>query len=361
MCSWERNDNLQVPAIITSKAALALLIDECSLRCICGGVWEMDTSTSYDCGHVHIMDLRCKQCAVHKVWESSERYSDGTYELNRSAVASWLLVGGDGQHKYSAFMKQWGIGSVSRSAYYRHQQLFQEIVEKEALEEFVQVQTDENQRVIMDTQVPGSILKMDTQYTCQPKTGKQAFNATTTFMTGDDNKICGLYNVSLADLKKPENTENIKSLDKYATQMGLKDLCEKLEQIAIVVTDGCNSAAKSVRDIVAKHPNHQDVEVQKDVWHKSKNLIKKYKKWVATEDNSELQGDVPYEKIKKHFYYCSLNSFGNESTFKRLWMEAPTHWEVTKGLSDLAVEDLTDWMFKQWKCIIICCWFVCCF
>jgi hypothetical protein len=135
--------------------------------------------------------------------------------------------------------------------------------------------------------------------------------------------------------------------------MGLKELCEVLEQIAVVVTDGCNSAAKSVVDIVQTHEKHQDVEVQKDVWHKAKNLMKKYKLWLKKEENAELAGDVPYEKIKKHFYHCALNACANENRFKQLWLDAPQHWENTKGLSDDAVKRLHDWMFAQWKYIIL--------
>jgi hypothetical protein len=193
---WESSDNLQAPTIIVDKATLALLVDVCSQRCKCGGVWETDWKRSYDCGHVLIMVLGCQKCGEEQIWESSKKYSDGTYEVNRKAVASWILVGGDGQHKYSAFFKQWQVGHVARSAYYRHQELFCEKVKEVVEEEFEKVIQEENERVIADTQIPGTILKMDTQYACQPKTGSQANNATTTFMVGETNKIVGQYNVS---------------------------------------------------------------------------------------------------------------------------------------------------------------------
>ena len=348
---WENNNNTQAQATVVDKAALALLVDECSHRCICGGEWGIDFAKSFDSGHVHIMYLCCKKCDKVRIWEGSTKFSDGTYEINRKSIAAWLLVGGEGQHKYAAYMKQWEVGHVARCTYYRHQELFHDMVGKAAEEEFESVINEENARVINDTQVPGSIVKMDTQYACQPKTGKQAETATTTFMIGESNKIVAQVNVSKEQMKEEGN--GVKSLDKFATQMGLKDLCEKLEQIAVIVTDGCNSAAKSVADIVKTTKRHKDVEIQKDVWHKSKNLMKKYKVWLKNPENEELVGDVPYTKIKKHFYHSALHSFGNEKTFTKLWLDAPKHWEQTKGLSNDAVARLQAWMLGQWKCIFI--------
>ncbi len=45
-------------------------------------------------------------------------------------------------------------------------------------------------------------------------------------------------------------------LDKYVTQMKLKNLCETLEKIAIVIVDSCSLAAKSVRNIVSTNEQH---------------------------------------------------------------------------------------------------------
>ena len=46
------------------------------------------------------------------------------------------------------------------------QQLFMKSTKK-----IQQVIDEENDRVVNDTQTPGSIIKMDTQFSCQPKNG----------------------------------------------------------------------------------------------------------------------------------------------------------------------------------------------
>jgi hypothetical protein len=331
-----------------NKAALFLLIGELNKRCECGGRWEADVLDSYDVGHAFVMVLRCDNdgCQQSKIWESSKRFSDGSYEVNRQIVAAWILSGGQGQDKYSEFFKTANSGCVGKTTYYRYQQPLSAYVHEEAQESFQQVVNEENQRIISDSQLSGSQISIDTQWSCQPRNGQRANEATATMINQENHKIIGQYSVSKADLVA---ADGIKCLDKLATQRGLHDLVDKLECIAQIVTDGCGSAAKSVRDIVQNNDKHKDVEVQKDVWHKNKKLMKSYKSLISLKENSELASDIPVDKIKKHFFHCCNNAGGNADHFKEMWLGAPKHWEKSKGLSNFAVIVLQNWMDKEYK------------
>ena len=121
---WDKFENQQSMNILISKASLYLLIEECGKGCECGGKWVVDLEKSHDSGHAHLMFMRCSNisCKNSCKWNSSKKFKDGTYDINRRAVASWILTGGEGQDKYIEFMKVWGVGHIPCTSWYCYQE-----------------------------------------------------------------------------------------------------------------------------------------------------------------------------------------------------------------------------------------------
>ena len=269
---WTEFKNEQSLNITMSKAALYLLIDEVGKGCECGGKWVVDLENSHDIGHVHSLKMNCDNTSCEKTckWNSSKKFSDGTYDINRRAVASWILTGGQGQDKYIEFMKVWGVGYIPKTSWFRYQKQLVGCVSDEALTTFQAVIDEENKRVQVDSQESGSVITLDVQWSCQPHNNQRANEATATVINQENQKIIGQFSVSKDDLV---NANGIKCLDKLSTQKALSHLGEALDSIWQVVTDGCGSAAKSVHDIIQANEKHNEAIVQKDVWHKAKSLL----------------------------------------------------------------------------------------
>ncbi len=61
-------------------------------RCRCGGKFEVEYSRLKVEGHVGCVTLVCSSCKCERKWESSEKFRDGSFKINREAVCAWIYI-----------------------------------------------------------------------------------------------------------------------------------------------------------------------------------------------------------------------------------------------------------------------------
>ncbi len=103
-------------------------------------------------------------------------------------------------------------------------------------------------------------------------------------------------------------------------------MVEQLDKISDGVCDGSSSTAKSFRDIVQTHSKHTTVGLQKDIWHKESNIVKKWNEFIKSKTAEELKGKLTALRLKRWFYTCAKNCGGSGATLQNRWLGAATHW-----------------------------------
>ncbi len=99
--------------------------------CRCGGRWELELKNLRWKGHVGCAQLVCSECRCMRKWESSKKFRDNSYKVNKDVVCAWMCTGREGFERYSQFVIDWGIGKMNRSTFFS----IQKIVKRKVMDE----------------------------------------------------------------------------------------------------------------------------------------------------------------------------------------------------------------------------------
>jgi len=111
--------NKEIKQMVVMLESLHLLIEIINNKCKCGE--KLQISSEKMKGHVVILTLSCYKCNFSTKWQSSAKYPDGSFVINKDVVRAWLSTGGESYEKYSTFTKEWGIGKLCKSSYFQSQ------------------------------------------------------------------------------------------------------------------------------------------------------------------------------------------------------------------------------------------------
>ena len=202
------------PNFVINTATLMTLMDLVNDGCKCGGKFQIAKKKVRLEGHVGCITLVCTICGCERKWESSEKFRDGSYKLNRAVVCAWICVGEEGYDRYSQFMGDWGIGKVNRSTFFATQ----DKVREEVMQEGERIMDLELKKENEMSENIGTTLKFDTQHSRPQRAGKAADNTTTTFMNGN-NKIIHQEHINKEQMN--EQGKQGKAQDKATTNVEL--------------------------------------------------------------------------------------------------------------------------------------------
>ena len=140
-----------------------------------------------------------------------------------------------------------------------------------------------------------------------------ADNCTATFIGGGTGKVLHQEHAN-AETMKDANFQG-KSLDKYATEAGLRVMSKRLTKIREGVVDGSDTAAKLFRTIMQANPRHKGATIQKDVWHKEVNIVKQFTKLRKRKDAEELQ-KIEVDRLRQWWYTCCHSCGGSPAALQ---------------------------------------------
>eukprot|EP00112_Aurelia_sp_Birch-Aquarium-sp1_P002028 Seg1221.6 transcript_id=Seg1221.6/GoldUCD/mRNA.D3Y31 product="hypothetical protein" protein_id=Seg1221.6/GoldUCD/D3Y31 len=121
-----------------------------------------------------------------------------------------------------------------------------------------------------------------------------------------------IVDVRQAEMKSP-------NMEKIGCKKGLEFLKEKKLKIAGFVTDDHNQ----ISAMMSNEPEYQNVEYQKDCWHKSAKITKKFAAAGKEKGNSKILDWVP--SIRNHFWHCSESCDGKLDDMKDRWINMLKH------------------------------------
>jgi len=79
------NNNNSFVIMIGAFMGLLQIIEE---GCKCGGRWSIQDENIHFEGHVCCVKVVCKKCKCERRWESSTKYRDNSFAINRNAVCA---------------------------------------------------------------------------------------------------------------------------------------------------------------------------------------------------------------------------------------------------------------------------------
>lgn len=117
-----------------------------------------------------------------------------------------------------------------------------------------------------------------------------------------------------------------------------------LDKICEGVCDGSVSGAKSFKEIVQADPKHATAGSQKDIWHKTVTIKKKYNLLTQKKGQEELKSKLPARKFERWFSSCAHDCGGDAVVFQSNWLGAADHYRGTLQLSDHAYFELYQFL-----------------
>ena len=105
------------------------------------------------------------------------------------------------------------------------------------------------------------------------------------------------------------------------------------------VVDGCASTEKDLNKHVRAIRQHAKVWLNKDLWHKAKNIGKA---WFRLVNRKASYGKALYpnlccvhlKPLKTHWTFCAKKCEGNVDEFDNLWKDRVYHWNIDLELPE---------------------------
>ena len=181
----------------------------------------------------------------------------------------------------------------------------------------------------------GTCVALDEQHSCSQRAGKRAPFCSTVFVNDHMGKVLTLSHASAKEAKDL----GVKCLAKASRVLGLQSMAASLNHIDMIIVDGCASSEKDLDEHVRINRQHDKVCLNKDLWHKAKNIGKAWIKLTTKRgtDRKLLYSNlscVPIRTIKTHLTYCAKKCTGNVDEFEALWLDRIDHWNIDLELPE---------------------------